>query len=153
MPAKEQVMSQENTEKAKPFSIRLTEQEKDRLREKAGGVPLGIYIRNHLLQRDASPRDERRQYPVKDAEPLGQLLAMLGQSRLASNLNQLAKAANSGSLPVTEETETDLRRACAEIAEMRQLLLRSLGIRILEQAKTPLPVVEFFTEAAGVPQL
>jgi hypothetical protein len=80
---------------------------------------------------------------------LGQLLALLGQSRLANNLNQLAKAANQGSLPVTAEIEAELQQACAHILEMRLLLLKALGIRVFEQLKTPLPVVDFFNEAAG----
>lgn len=142
-------MTQQSTDKAKPFSIRLTETEKDRLREKAGSVPLGIFIRDQLLADQTAPRNDRRQYPVKDAEPLGQLLGLLGQSRMANNLNQLAKAANNGSLPVTVETEADLREACAHVLEMRLLLLKALGVKVLEQARTPLPVVEFFNGSAG----
>jgi hypothetical protein len=87
---------------------------------------------------------------VKDAQPLGQLLGLLGKSRLANNLNQLAKAANMGSLPVTQETESDLREACAAVFEMRLLLLKALGLKILEEAvqyRTPLP--EHFADAAG----
>ena len=34
---------------------------------------------------------------------LAKLLGVLGKSRIANNINQLAKAANSGSLPVNEE--------------------------------------------------
>jgi hypothetical protein len=138
-----------DTEKGKPFSIRLTDTEKDALREKAGTTPLGIYIREAIL--DAAPRQQRAT-PVKDGEPLGRILGLLGQSRMSSNLNQIAKAANQGSLPVTKELENDLRKACAEVFEIRLLLLNALGIKIIEEIKrTPLPVVEFFKEAAGSP--
>lgn len=139
-----------STERSAPLSVRFTEAEKARLRDLAGSRPLGHYIRDRALQGDAEPRAARNS-PVKDAEPLGRLLGLLGQSRLSSNLNQLAKAANQGSLPVTEETEADLRQACADVFEMRLLLLRALGIQIIEQANSRLPVVEFFTEAAGGP--
>lgn len=44
----------------------------------------------------------------------------MGQSRLSSNLNQLAKA-------VTPETEADLKQACREISALRADLLRALG--------------------------
>ena len=54
-------------------------------------------------------------------------MGALGGSRLSSNLNQLAKAVNTGSLPVTPETEDDLKQACREVAEMRAELLRALG--------------------------
>lgn len=139
----------ECTEKAKPFSIRLTGAEKERLLARAGSVPLGIYIRNAILDNEAEPRARVRR-PLKDAEPLGRLLGLLGQSRLANNLNQLAKAANQGSLPLTVEVEAKLRQACAEVHEMRLLLLRALGLKILDEAaeRTPLPEVFFAAGAA-----
>ena len=40
-------------------------------------------------------------------------LAGLGQSRLASNINQIAKAANMGALPVTPDLIDELYQACA----------------------------------------
>lgn len=137
-------------QQALPLSIRFTDSEKARLKDLAGGQPLGQYIRDRVLDGTSTVRT-RVQSPLKDAEPLGHLLGLLGQSRLSSNLNQLAKAANQGSLPVTEETEADLRQACADIFEMRLLLLRALGIQIIDQVKTHLPVVDFFAEAAGGP--
>ena len=46
-----------------------------------------------------------------------------------SNLNQLAHAANTGSLPVTPETEAALAQALADLHEIRALLLTSLGLK------------------------
>lgn len=140
---------QNNREKAKPFSIRLTDTEKAVLQEKAAGMPLGIFIRSLILGENAKSRIARRQAPVKDGEQIGRLLGFLGSSRLSSNLNQLAKAVHTGSLPVTPETEHDLKTACADVAEMRGLLLRALGkqppkpdvhkllTRIFEDAASP----------------
>jgi hypothetical protein len=51
----------------------------------------------------------------------------LGASRLSSNLNQLAKAVNTGSLPVSPEVEAELMEACQEVQELRADLLRALG--------------------------
>ena len=56
-------------------------------------------------------------------------MAALGQSRLSSNLNQLAKSANSGSLPVSPETEQALVQACEDVRRMRHALLTALGLR------------------------
>jgi hypothetical protein len=53
---------------------------------------------------------------------------MLGQSRLSSNLNQLAKAVNTGALPVTPETESEIVAACASVTAMRYDLLNALGL-------------------------
>lgn len=110
-----------------PFSLRLTYAERARLEAEAGDRPLGAYIREQLLGDDAAPRKRRGNSPVKDKEALGRVMGALGQSRLSSNLNQLAKAVNTGSLPVTPETEADLKEACDEVAAMRADLLRALG--------------------------
>jgi hypothetical protein len=110
-----------------PFSLRLTYEERARLEAEADGKPVGAYIRERLLGDDVAPRTRRGNSPVKDKEALGRVMGALGASRLSSNLNQLAKAVNTGSLPVTPETEEELREACREIAELRADLLKALG--------------------------
>lgn len=96
----------------------------------AGDSPLGAYIRQRVFdgKPETRPRRRRRnQHPVKDQKELAKLMAMLGNARLSSNLNQLAHAANSGSLPVTPDTERELRKACADVAWMRLTMMRALG--------------------------
>lgn len=110
-----------------PFSMRLTPEERARLDMLRGNKPLSAYIREQLFGDDAAPRKRGGNSPVQDAEALGRVLGTLGQSRLSSNLNQLAKAVNSGSLPVTPETEADLAAACRDVSAMRADLLRALG--------------------------
>ena len=110
-----------------PFSLRLTGDERARLDAERAGRPLGAYIRERLFGDDAAPRKKRRNSPVQDGEALGRVLGALGQSRLSSNLNQLAKAVNTGSLPVTPETEADLKDACRAVSALRADLLRALG--------------------------
>lgn len=109
-----------------PFSIRLTFEERARLDVLRGNKPLSVYIREQLFGKDVAPRKREGSSPVHDAEALGRVLGALGQSRLSSNLNQLAKAVNMGSLPVTPETEADLAAACRDVAAMRVDLLRAL---------------------------
>lgn len=110
-----------------PFSLRLTAAERARLESEAVGKALGAYIRERLFGEDAAPRKRRGSPPVKDHEALGRVLGALGQSRLSSNLNQLAKAVNTGSLPVTPEIEAELKEACREVSALRDELLRALG--------------------------
>ncbi|MEM9580747.1 MAG: hypothetical protein AAF891_08670 [Pseudomonadota bacterium] len=110
-----------------PFSLRLTYEERVRLEAEAGDKPLGAYIRERLLGNDATPRKRRGNSPVKDKEALGRVMGALGASRLSSNLNQLAKAVNAGALPVTPETEGEIKEACRDVAAMRADLLRALG--------------------------
>ncbi|MEJ2755984.1 MAG: plasmid mobilization relaxosome protein MobC [Gammaproteobacteria bacterium] len=67
---------------------------------------MGAYIRERLLNGEEAPRKKpkkRKKRPIKDIKALSQVLAELGQSRIANNLNQLAKASNTGSLPVNRD--------------------------------------------------
>ena len=107
-----------------PFSLRLSFEERARLTEQAGGMPLGAYIRERLL---AEPPRRSRLTPA-DRQALLQVLGTLGQSRIANNLNQLAKQANLGTLPVTPDTEAELTGAAADIAAMREMLVQALGL-------------------------
>ena len=110
-----------------PFSIRFTFEERARLDADRGGKALAAHIREKLFGDEATPRKRPGNSPVKDAEALGRVLGALGASRLSSNLNQLAKAVNTGSLPVSPETESDLVKACREVQALRADLLRALG--------------------------
>ncbi len=110
-----------------PFSLRLSFEEKAALREAANGVPLGAYIKAKLFDEGLEKVRRRNTNPVKDHEALGRVLGSLGASRLSSNLNQLARATNTGALPVSPELEADLKQACADIAAMRAELMRAFG--------------------------
>lgn len=112
-----------------PFSIRLNPEERARLAVEAAGAPLGAYIKAKVLGTMPVERKRRKVLTIKDREALAQALALLGRSHLSSNLNQIAYAANIGSLPVTPETEADLRTALADVRELRRLLLTALGFR------------------------
>lgn len=127
--ASAQSKSRQRRNRPAPFSLRLTHEERSRLEYDAGDQPIGAYIRSKLFD-GAQPRQRRRQKrPVKDHQALGKLLGELGKSRLANNLNQLAKAANSGSLPVTSDTQKALNDACADIRWLRQSLMEALGLQ------------------------
>lgn len=111
-----------------PLSLRLSPEERARLERDAAGRSLGAYIRARLFGEQAAPAARSRgKFPVKDHQALAKVLAQLGQSRLANNLNQLAKAVHLGALPAGPETEEDLRRAAYDIACMKMLLMRALG--------------------------
>jgi hypothetical protein len=111
-----------------PFSLRLSAEERAQLERDAGGLPLGEHIRRRVLGEDRSARRRIPRRPSPDHELLARVLSELGRSRLASNLNQLAKAANAGALPVTPDTEAALAAACSDVRVMRMTLLRALGL-------------------------
>lgn len=131
-----------------PLSIRFTDAEKAVLRQKAGGMPLGTFIKKLALGPEAEGTRGRK-YPVRDGEALGHILGLLGQSRIANNLNQLAKAAHLGALPVNEETEADLRNACAEVATIRSLLLQALGVVVNDLKPGTAAIGSLFAQSAG----
>ncbi|MFQ5443022.1 MAG: hypothetical protein ACE5EK_00255 [Nitrospinales bacterium] len=111
-----------------PFSLRLSPEEREQLERDSAGIPLGEYIRSRIFDESVLKRRTRNKYPVKDYKLLASLLGELGHSRLANNLNQLAKAANSGSLLIDPETTRMLQVACSDIREMRRMLMKSLGL-------------------------
>ena len=120
----------EKTPKGKyppPFSLRLTFEERARLEKEAAGMSLGAYIRSRLLGEDATPRRTRGKFPVKDHAALARALAALGASRLSNKLNRLAHSANMGGLPVTPETESEIRDACRAVQDIRAELMKALG--------------------------
>ncbi len=112
-----------------PITLRLTRKERAKLEELAQSMTLSAYIRMVLFAEDVAPRKSSKRAPVKDHEELAQVLALLGQSRIANNLNQLAKEAHLGSLIIDEQTKRQIDEACFHILDMRQHLIKALGLK------------------------
>jgi hypothetical protein len=102
------------------ITVRLTPDERrtlDAYAERAG-LTAGSYLRQVLLGAP-TPRQIRR--PPIERRELGRLLGELG--RVGNNINQLARAVNSG-----EEVEvTELTEAMASLAPVRHAILLALG--------------------------
>lgn len=115
-----------------PFSIRFTHEEREALKTAAAGRPLAAYIRWLIFKEDMPQMPKKRtrgEGASPDQKEIARLLGALGQSRISSNINQLAKAANSGSLPVNEEMVQALNEAVASIRWMREKLIKGLGLK------------------------
>ena len=122
-----------------PYCIRFTEDEREALELAAGDRTLSAYIR-FLIFGDEIPKSRTRgKKPVKDQKELARLLAAFGQSRIANNINQLAKAANSGSLPVNMDVLKALNEAASSIQWIRQTLIKALGIKAANLDETDDP--------------
>ncbi|MEP3346293.1 MAG: hypothetical protein ABJN34_00020 [Litoreibacter sp.] len=124
-------VSQSNSKPLRPapFSLRLTPEERERLEAQSGAMPLASYIKSVVLSDEAPKYRKRTRPPVAEQQLLAAVLAKLGSSRTASNLNQIAKGLNQGTLVVDEELEADLNAAIAEVAWMRATLMQALGIK------------------------
>lgn len=113
--------------RAAPFSLRLTFEERAQIEKNAGSMPVGAYIKSLLLAEDAPKYRARRKSPVADHAALAQVLACLGATRIANNLNQLAHSTNVGSFYFDADTKRAIREACNDVRIMRQLLMQALG--------------------------
>lgn len=110
-----------------PFSLRLTEQERAYLVDKANGAPLSSFIRSKLF--DKQPLRTRRVGSIiEDREAFAHALALLGKSDLARNVASLARAAEIGALAVDPDTEATLLIACQQIQHIRTMMMIALGL-------------------------
>ncbi|MDM3871783.1 hypothetical protein QSV34_10515 [Porticoccus sp. W117] len=111
---------------ARPFTLRLSDEERTELGRLAGSQSWGAYIRSQVFGENASKRRTLRKPQLNDRK-LAVVLSALGDSRLSQNLNQLAKHANIGTLDMTPIVEQELLEACQAVVTMRELLLSALG--------------------------
>jgi Bacterial mobilisation protein (MobC) len=141
-----------------PFSLRLTFEERAQIEADAGTMPVGAYISRGLYKESAAGDDapkyrKRRSAPDVDQELLAQVLACLGATRIANNLNQLARATNIGSFYFDDDTKRMIREACNDVRIMRELLLRALGIADNNEAIPRQSPSQSFVRAAVRPRL
>jgi hypothetical protein len=116
-----------------PYSIRLNAEERNYIRTKAeqlalkdpAFIRLKIFDDNFRAQSSAYQKKGNQQ----DHKEIAQVLAMLGQSRIANNLNQIAKAINTGTLVITPEIESQLTEACLTVQLLRTTLIKGMGIK------------------------
>ncbi|TVQ82920.1 MAG: plasmid mobilization relaxosome protein MobC [Micavibrio sp.] len=132
------------------FSLRLSPEERQELEMRAGRMPVGAYIRFILFEMPSPRRKTRKTNP--DQNVLRELLTELANTRLANNLNQIARACNRGQMQVTEETEAALKQAYKDIHDIRLQLLQALGLKAQAEAeKQPQKGAEDIEPTKGTP--
>lgn len=110
-------------------TLRLSVEDHARLKELADGMALSTYIRAMVLS-EVLPRRKRRSLAsVSDKQMLAQILGLLGQSRIANNLNQLAYHANIGALVMDDVTREQIAESNNHVASLRQTLIKALGLK------------------------
>ena len=108
-------------------TIRFSPDDYERLQSLADGMTLSVYIRAKALGEELDRRKQRSSTAVADKAAVAQILGLLGESRIANNLNQLAYHANVGTLTVDDEARSQIDEAYRTIFGMRSLLLKALG--------------------------
>jgi len=110
------------------ITLRLSPEEDSQLRDLAKGQPVSAYVRSCVFGDHVERRKHRLHMPVADQEALARALALLGRSRIANNLNQLAHHSNTGSLLLDEDTAVQIDEAYKHVLAMRSALITALGL-------------------------
>ena len=110
------------------ITLRLTDEEDAKLRQMSEGTTVSAFIRQQVFDEKKTRRPRRSYMPVQDKEAMAKALGLLGQSRIANNLNQLAYHANTGTLLIDEETIAKLNEAYDHVRLIRAELIKGLGL-------------------------
>lgn len=124
--------SKRNRTSISPIALRLTPEERARLEELATGMTLSAYIRSCVFAEEEKRRKRKPTSTVADKKAVAEALALLGQSRIASNLNQLAYHANIGALAIGEAEKAQIGEAYSHVLSIRSLLMQALGKRCMQ---------------------
>jgi len=125
-----------STNKPKPkknsdhrVTFRITDDELVQLNADSEGMSHSAHIRRCTF----GNRTSKRVAPEADRLLLAQILAKLGESRIANNLNQIAYHANCGSLILEDVTIDEINEACLHVAWIRTQLIEALGLKDRER--------------------
>lgn len=114
------------------LTLRLAISERIRLDREAASLNISTaaYVRyliaSEEVQRKLSAHLELRQQRAEYA----QILRLLGESRIANNLNQIAYAFNTGTLVFSPDVEAQIKEAYEAILYIRSLLIQSQGLKV-----------------------
>lgn len=110
------------------ITLRLTEDEDAKLRQLCEGMTVSAYVRQRLFGDDVDRRRRRSRIPVQNQQALAQVIGLLGETRIANNLNQLAYHANTGTLLIDEQTTAQINEGYEHVCFMRDALIDALGL-------------------------
>lgn len=130
-----------------PLSVRLTQAERDALLIRAGGQTLSAYVKKVLFD-GPQPLPRGGGMALANRTLLAHLLATLGGSDLAPNLDRLASEAEAGNLFADRVTTRRLRAACDDVRLMHNALMRGLGMKEGTPSRRELRMRDAFAKAA-----
>jgi hypothetical protein len=130
--------------------LRLSDAERESLRQRAGDVPISTYVKQVVLAGGVLPRGNTPKVVSQDRALAARALALLGSSHIFQNLSQLARAAEAGSLFVDDDMKSRLHQACADVKAMRLVLMHALGKEASEGAPAISAIFHDAARAGGV---
>lgn len=118
--------------KRKPYSILMSEAERTRAQALADivGISVPELIRLSIDSDDLEKKLIRIKKKHLDRQDAAAILAKLGEQRYASNLNQLAREMNTGTLVWSVDAQNELLEACEAVLWMRDTLIRMQGLKL-----------------------
>ncbi|EKE78041.1 hypothetical protein [Oceanibaculum indicum] len=132
-------LSKQFTDTAKPakpkrrrpssLSIRVSDEERAILQRKAGKRSIGAYVREKALGDEQAPRRRSVAKPSIDSVLLGKVLGKFGQSEQVTVLFLLLAAAENERVTMGKKDRAALHAACADMREVRALVMGALGLR------------------------
>lgn len=115
-------------ERRRILSVPLTPEQMSELARRSGPQPLSAFVRGQLFPANDNKKPKNNlPRPALKVAFAAKVLALLGPA--STSLTALANAFASGLLPFAPDTEAAILKACADIAEMKSLLMKALGIR------------------------
>ena len=108
-----------------PLTIRLTDGQWKDLEQLSKGISYGAYAKECMFNKKRSSKRSA----VQDYEMLARVLSALGQSELFGKLDKLIEQSEQGTLDLSPNAEFELGLACACVIEMRDNLIKALGLK------------------------
>ena len=109
-------------------TLRLSDDEFGVLKSRAQGKSLSAYIRACIFESETTPRKVRSRTALKSETAIAQVLGLLGQSEIATNLSELTDYAREGSLLLDDVTFQQIEEAHSVVMSMRDHLMAALGL-------------------------
>jgi hypothetical protein len=117
--------AKKRADKMPTLTIRLTNDQEDKIKKEAEafGYTKGSLVKSKLFKDNFTPR----KVPRPDQKELAKIVAQLG--KLGSNINQIAKALNSGKIPPNAELILGLKSAQIGLEKIGEDVKETLGIQ------------------------
>ncbi len=120
-------MARKREKYAPTFSLRLSEEERKKLDEMAGDMPLGFYIRSRLFDTPSPRRYAPAKRKQADQVMLEKIWVELRRQYISSNLNRIMRAIEEHDLEVPADLEMELRILRSDLRLLRRDILKALG--------------------------
>lgn len=112
-----------------PVSVRFSDEEREQLNKDAEGQSLNSYIKSRVFDQAIPRKRKYNRKPVTDMQLLAQTLSALGQTEAFKNLNTIIEQLENGTLVLTPEIEEQINVACLCVINMRNDLVKALGLK------------------------